>query len=466
MLNNAQAPDAFRFLDDIRKDGLAQFTPFDWGPAAHFPVLPRIQIGRIVLSLAQWQIDARTSQVLSAESQQSFTSSLAAWRNRWQVPRYVYLASGDNRLLLDLENEAQAEELRAAVRQLADGAHVSLQEALPAPGQTWLEGPGGHFVTELMVPLVLQAKTTSSGHAPSHPPAAATFPPATADRLRAPGSDWLFVKLYCPRPFQDDVLTGPIAEFCRQAISASAADDWFFIRYSDPEAHLRLRFRGNPERLIRLLLPQICSWGAGLITDGHCTRFCFDTYEREVERYGGPAAMEAAEAIFGADSRAVVEALRLTQEGLLALDMTSLAVLSIDDLLASLGATENDRLKWYRVQVGSKNTAGDEYRRRKEALRLLLGDIDQVWQHQGGDAVARILAARREELAPVSHRLRTLADAGLLSQQTSSLWRSYVHLHCNRLLAGDWSAEQQVLGLLARTRYGLTKAPLRHREGS
>ena len=464
MLNNAQAPDAFRFLEDIRRDGLAQFMPFDWGPAAGFPILPRIQVGRIVLCLAQWRIDVRTSQVLFAESQQAFKSSLAAWRERWQVPRYVYLASGDNRLLLDLENNAQAEELRAEVRQLTDDAQVSLQEALPAPGQTWLDGPGGRFVTELMVPIVLRTKATSSGHAPWLPPAAATSPPAAADRLRAPGSDWLFAKLYCPRPLEEDILTGPIADFCQQSIATSTADDWFFIRYSDPEAHLRLRFRGHPERLIRVLLPQLCSWAAELITEGRCTRLCFDTYEREVERYGGPAATEAAEAIFGADSRAVVEALRLSREGLLAIDITSLAVLSIDDLLASLGATEAERLEWYREQMISRNTVGEEYRRRQGTLRLLLGDIGQVRQHQGGDALARILAARREELAPVSRRLHTLAEAGLLSQRRSALWRSYVHLHCNRLLAGDWSAEQQVLNLLARTRYGLVQAPLSHRQ--
>jgi thiopeptide-type bacteriocin biosynthesis protein len=150
--------------------------------------------------------------------------------------------------------------------------------------------------------------------------------------------------------------------------------------------------------------------------------------------------------------------LRLSREGLLGMDMTSLAVLSIDDLLAGLGSSEAERVDWYRERVNSRTVAGDEYRRRKDTLRGLLGDPEQIRSQPGGDAVARVLAARRNELERIGRRLDELTAAGELSQPKSMLFRSYVHLHCNRLLAGDRSAEEQVLGLLARTRYGLNQA--------
>jgi Lantibiotic dehydratase, N terminus len=51
MLNNMAAPDACRFLENILR--LAQISGFDWGPASALPVLPRVQSGRIVLSLAR-----------------------------------------------------------------------------------------------------------------------------------------------------------------------------------------------------------------------------------------------------------------------------------------------------------------------------------------------------------------------------------------------------------------------------
>jgi lantibiotic biosynthesis protein len=409
-----------------------------------------------VLCPAQWRIDARAQKDLASDPA-TFMTGLRKWRGRWHVPRYVYLSFGDNRLLLDLDDEAQADQLRAEIRRLAEGAQLLLQEALPAPEHAWVGGPGGHFITELMIPLVLQPDRGVTEAAASPPHLLSSF--TVADRVRPPGSDWLFAKLYCPRAFEDDLLTGPVTELYQQAIAMGVANDWFFLRYADPEPHLRLRFRGRSERLIGELIPHLCAWANGLLADGLCTRLCFDTYDRELERYGGTAGTAAAEAVFGADSRAVIEMLRLSREGLLGMDLTSLAVFSIDDLLTGLGASEAERVDWYRERASSRSVAGDEYRRRKDTLRGLLGDPEQIRTQPGGDALARVLAARRNELEPIARRLDALTAAQELSQSKSMLFRSYVHLHCNRLLAGDRSAEEQVLGLLARTRYGLKQAP-------
>jgi thiopeptide-type bacteriocin biosynthesis protein len=457
MLNNMQAPDVCRFLDDLRRDGQAQFSSFDWGLAAGLPVLPRVQVGRIVLCPAQWRIDRRARTELAPKSLGSFMPGLRKWRTRWRVPRYVYLSFGDNRLLLDLEDEAQADELRAEIRRLTESGQLLVQEALPGPQDAWVDGPEGRFITELMVPLVLRADVPPTDVAASSPRSVPVF--AGTERLRPPGSDWLFAKLYCPRAFEDELLTGPVAELCQQALATGAADDWFFIRYADPEPHLRLRFRGRSERLIGELVPDICAWARGLLAEGLSTRLCFDTYERELERFGGIAGTAEAEAIFCVDSRAVVDMLRLSREGLLEMDKTALAILSIDELLAGFGLSEGERLVWYRERVTSRSIRGDDYRRRKNALRQLLGDPEHIRGQPGGDALARVLAARREELAKIGHRLDLLTAAKELSQPKSELCRSYVHLHCNRLLAGDPSGEEHVLGLLSRTRYGLKQAP-------
>jgi thiopeptide-type bacteriocin biosynthesis protein len=277
--------------------------------------------------------------------------------------------------------------------------------------------------------------------------------------LRAPGSDWLFVKLYAPRIFEDDMLTGPMAELCQQALAIGAADDWFFIRYADPDPHIRLRFHGQPERLTGELLPMVCRWANGILSDELGVRLCFDTYDREIERFGGTAGTAAAETIFGADSRAVIEMLRLLRVGLLDMDMTSLAVLSVDDLLAGLGSGEAS-LVWYREKVAPRKAAGEEYRRRKTNLRRLLGDPEHLRSQPGGDALARLLATRRDDLAIVSAKLDALAAAKQLFQPRSAVVRTCVHLHCNRLLGANQSTEDQILELLGRTRHALDQAPL------
>jgi lantibiotic biosynthesis protein len=458
MLNNTNAPAVVRFLEDVARDGTAQFSGFDWGPAVGLPYLPRVQAGRTVLASAQWLIGTSTrDEELPTDSPVGFRVALARWRDRWQVPRRAYLTVGDNRLLLDLEDAAQVEQLRSEVRRLHQGTVVALEEALPGPEHAWVPGPKGRFVTELVVPLVLRGAPTR----PAIPRwTVAMDTEAAHDRLRAPGSDWLYVKLYYPRPLEEDIIAGPMREFCDFAGAAGLAEDWFFVRYADPDPHLRLRFRGDPGSLMRRLVPEVCSWASELMADGLCQRFGFDTYERELERYGGAAGTAASEGVFAADSRAVVSLLDLAIRHMVTMDRTTLAVLTIDDLLAGLGLGAPARLAWYREQVTSRREAGQEFRRRQAFLRPLLGDPARLATEPGGAAIRQALDDRRTALASVGKHLQVLTERGELTQQPETLYRSFVHLHCNRLLGAGTPHEDLVLGLLLRVREGLERSPL------
>lgn len=470
MLNTMQAPVVCQFLSDVSHDGQAHLSAFDWGMAAGFPFLPRVQMGRSVLHPAQWRIDelARATE-LPVDPPAAFQQALRHWRNHWQVPQHVYLSYGDNRLLLDLEDAVQTEELCAERRRLHAGGHLVLQEALPALDQIWLAGPGGHYLTELVVSLALRPDAPQTrpaepaADAPRIPAAttagSAITPVPTTVRLRPPGSEWLFAKLYCGRTREEELIAGPLRRFAADVLARGLAEEWFFIRYADPDLHIRLRFRGLPERLTGQLLPELCTWATELMAAGLCLRLCFDTYDREVERYGGAAGIEVAEAIFAADSQAVANLLHLIQRRAVVIDRTTLGVLSIDDLLAGLGLTEAERLQWYREQDMARQASGTEYRQRKAVLRTLLGDPDQLLAEPGGAQIMDLFSNRRAALTQPARQLRESMESGHLTQLPAELYRSYVHLHCNRLLGSDWSTEQMVLGLLLRTREGLERAP-------
>ena len=460
MLNSAQAPPAVRFLEDIARDQYVSLSSFDWGTAARFPFLPRIQCGRVVLALAQWRIDAGTRAAeLPAQPRGAFDEALVAWRRHWSVPRHVYLASGDNRLLLDLDDPGHTEQLREELRRLPDGRSLLVQEGLPGPANAWLEGPEGHYMSELVVPLALRAVAPRDAtESPVAPPQAAPVPSA-GSRLRPPGSDWLFLKLYCPQNLEEDIIAGPLRNFGEFIRSAGLADAWFFVRFADPDSHLRIRFHGDPHTLLGELLTQACGWATDLIADGSCHRFGFDTYDRELERYGGEMGIGIAEAVFAADSTTVAELLHVNRQEPIAIDTTTLTVLSIDDLLAGLGVSEQERLAWYRDHVSLSPADGHEFRRRQQQLRTLLGRGDALAQASGYEPLPQIFDARRRALAPIAARLDSLARQNELSQPKASLWRSYVHLHCNRLLGTHSSLEERALQLLRRTREGLSRTP-------
>ena len=61
------------------------------------------------------------------------------------------------------------------------------------------------------------------------------------ERIFIPGSRWLFFKLYTGTQSADILLTRHIGPFVRRLRENGAIDDFFFIRYTDPLFHLRLR---------------------------------------------------------------------------------------------------------------------------------------------------------------------------------------------------------------------------------
>jgi hypothetical protein len=70
------------------------------------------------------------------------------WRAEWDVPRHVCLTEGDNRLILDLEEEARASEIKAELDKLTEGGWLVLQEVVPALDEAWLPGPEGTYYFE------------------------------------------------------------------------------------------------------------------------------------------------------------------------------------------------------------------------------------------------------------------------------------------------------------------------------
>ncbi|MFN2484415.1 MAG: lantibiotic dehydratase [Candidatus Limnocylindria bacterium] len=448
MLNPVHAPPAVRFLQDVERDARAVLDGFTWASAAELAFLPRVQYGRVVVALAQWRIGATSGLDLAVAD---FQRALGDWRARWLVPRYVYLADIDQRLLLDLDDAEHGELLREEL-QRGPAAHGKvIQEALPGPADAWLTGPDGRHIAELVVPLMLRAPI-------SQPKAAArTHAPATASaRLRPPGSEWLYLKLYCPPALQDELIADELAPFANFTVSATLTDRWFFIRYVDTGPHLRVRFQGEPEVLLNRLLPQVCPWATRLVANGSCLSFAFDTYEREIERYGGVVGVSLAEELFAADRQAVASILRAGSERH-ALDRIIRAVLSVDALLEGLGMDAAERIAWYRTQVSPSRAEGQEYRRRREQLRQLLSPGPAA----GGRAMwGRALDERRRALRMIGSRLDQLARYGQIDVPKVELYESYVHMHCNRLLGAGPKMENRVLRLALRTLESLSRVPV------
>lgn len=132
-------------------------------------------------------------------------------------------------------------------------------------------------------------------------------------RIYPPGSEWLYFKIYGSPSACERVFLRTIRPVLLYRSNALSIDQWFFIRYADPDYHLRLRLKLRTSDNIGLILSIIHSRLDKFIKSGVIHRLVIDTYCREIERYGEQL-IELTESIFYLDSVCISKILFLTPE--------------------------------------------------------------------------------------------------------------------------------------------------------
>ena len=340
------------------------------------------------------------------------------------------------------------------VHLVKDRKDATLIEMFPGPDELCARGPEGRFVHELVVPFVgTSSAEIDSGVSPAKRQQLPLR--ASTHRTFTPGSEWLYAKLYTGASTADRVVREIVAPLVQAARDSGAVDRWFFIRYGDPDWHLRLRFHGAPVRLVGEVLPALHAASGPLVADGRLWKVQLDTYEREVERYGGPEAIELAEHIFQADSDAVLEILDMLEEGDAGADERwRLAIVGIDAMLGDLGLDLDGKravMARMRREFGKEQRADERVKRglavrlRKESKSLaLLLDADRNRESSLSPGI-EVIRSRSDRLAPLVQGLKDLERTGGLLQPLAAIAPSYIHMHVNRLLRSAHRRQELVL---------------------
>ena len=115
------------------------------------------------------------------------------------------------------------------------------------------------------------------------------------------GSEWLYYKIYCGAVTADNILIEFLYPIIKELKNSNHINCWFFIRYSDPHQHIRLRLQCKSDVALNTVVLKFSSVLDNLLQSDIVWKIQADTYERELERYGNLAIIET-EKLFQLDS--------------------------------------------------------------------------------------------------------------------------------------------------------------------
>ncbi|MFB6456643.1 lantibiotic dehydratase [Chitinophaga sp. Hz27] len=422
----------YKFLCELQHQDYRPGFSWQWLVPDDWTRLPRVSYGKIILNKNTWS----WRKDKSTFNRDRYMDEIKAFRERWELPRFVVLVEGDNELLLDLDNAASCMLLGKSMEKQD---RLMLQEYLQTPDQCWVTGDAGKYTNEVIIPLFNDAGKVA-------------LPPLQAEqdmvqRAFVTGSEWLYVKLYCGTRTAEDMLKEIVLPLVTELQEEAIIDKWFFIRYTDPDHHLRMRFHHAGRKgfwavvLERLYEKVNESGNAALIS-----RIQTDTYTRELERYGNTT-MEFSETVFHIDSDFVLGVIDLLDEEAGEDYRWLMGVAGTDQLLDIFGFSLKEKAHYMQqLQQGFfKEFKGD-----KDLMQLL----NDKFRKERGVIVPVLSGALPEEVQPLfmqrSSRLQeAIASSGNIDKY--QLLSSYIHMFLNRiLLAGQRRHELVIYHFLDR----------------
>lgn len=309
----------YHFLGDLQHQDAHLNIHWNWGLLSQQAYLPRVRYQNMIVSRATWLL--RQSE-LSRLGVAELTDALLA---KGLPPRFV-IASADNELLIDINVPLSLNLLRQALRK---NETVRIKEFLAHSDACLLTDQEELFTSEVVIPFCnKQVKPI---------PGLAIQPADMPQRRFSIGSEWLYLKVYTGEKSSDALLVQDLYPVIRQLLANHIISQFFFIRYQDPDSHLRLRFLGNPHvefyhHVIRAVERVLHAH----VQTGVVHKIQTDTYQRELERYG-VTHIGLCESLFHADSLATLDFLSRAGETCDESMRFGFAACRIDQLLTNTG---------------------------------------------------------------------------------------------------------------------------------
>ncbi|MGP1446340.1 MAG: thiopeptide-type bacteriocin biosynthesis protein [Candidatus Limimorpha sp.] len=268
------------------------------------------------------------------------------------------------------------------------------------------------------------------------------------------GSEWLYYKIYCGYGTADELLKGVVAPLSAAFKSNGLIDNWFFIRYADPDPHLRWRLHfGDLSGLgsVELTVAQALQ---PYMDSKQVNRVATDTYKREIERYG-EATMELCERLFGFDSEMVTSMLSIIETMPdKELYRWLFALKAIDATLSDFGYSLEERHPFMKASADSFGKEfgiteftikqfSDKYRSTKDKISKFIHSDDVI-----PSELYSVISGRSEKTKDLVKAFKETCQG---KKRLDEIMHSLIHMTMNRIFVAQQRKHEVILyGFLER----------------
>lgn len=243
-----------------------------------------------------------------------------------------------------------------------------------------------------------------------------------------PGEEWVYYKIYCPYISADEILLTIENHMVNCSCLNTKIDKWFFIRYNDPDYHLRLRVKLKDVDYLGFIVVELSKIFRLLYDCKKIISCSMNIYEREIEKYDAKT-ISYFENISCLDSALAISILRICKNNQEAFFLNALII--TDCYLSSFDYTTNQKLKfcasrrdYFKEEFNSDSATRKSLKVKYEGLE------DKIHHFLLRPKNKLILNFENDLKLDIKHILAQDDQDAKLSQK---FLINLIHLHINRL---------------------------------
>lgn len=457
----------YKFLCDLQFQQMNSAIEWQWGIIGNEPFLPRVRYGKIILGKCTWVLHKKDYPELIQKKESvdiDYCELFKKTQSQLQLPQYIVIVEGDNELLINMHNESC---LCILANTLIKKERIVLREFLNTADKCFIKGDQGLYTNQIIVPFKKTAninlrdlsnmqalKVDKQSKDLTTNDRIFNTNKGVPERSFITGSEWLYVKIYSGTNSSEKILKEVIKPLTETLVAENKIDKWFFIRYADPDSHIRIRFHHAEDAgFWKVVLERLHAVMKNNSDKALAYKIQTDTYEREIERYGMNT-IELCEDVFCYDSEAAINCIDLLEGEEGEKYRWLLGVRGIDMLLNDFEydlATKSVLLKklWQGMftEFGAgkilNNQLNDKYRVHMQLVHSILDEAMDA-ENAIEEAVA-ILTMRSIKLKEVVKKIRFLQVSDHMTTGFDELLPGYIHMFLNRMFLSNQRKHELVI---------------------